>query len=331
MRPFQFVRPTTPLGAVEAASAAPGAAFIGGGTCLVDLMKLDVQSPPVVIDVHALGSGDAVSDTKDGLRIDARARNSDVADHPLVKRRYPVLSEALLAGASPQLRNMATVGGNLMQRTRCAYFRDVGVGACNKRSPGSGCAARDGWSRMHAVVGGSDQCIAVNPSDMCVALLALDAVVYTRRRLDTRAIAMNDLHLVPGDHPERETVLEPGELVTHVLLPHSSFAVRSGYVKVRDRASYAFALTSAAAALDLHADGHIVAARVAMGGVGTKPWRCPEVEKALIGQHASLPAFTRAAALALGDARVTPDNAFKVPLGRRTIVRALDRAAGAAG
>ncbi|HVR60496.1 MAG TPA: FAD binding domain-containing protein, partial [Polyangia bacterium] len=239
-------------------------------------------------------------------------------------------SQAFLAGASAQLRNMATVGGNLMQRTRCAYFRDVGVAACNKRAPGSGCAARGGWTRMHAVLGGSEHCIAVHPSDMCVALLALDAVVHTRRRQDRRAIAMADLHVEPGDHPERESLLDPGELITHVVLPRAPFAARSRYVKVRDRASYAFALASAAAALDVAGDGAIRAARVALGGVATKPWRCPEVESALVGQRAARGVFVRAAALALRDARPLPDNAFKVELGRRTIVRALERAAGVA-
>ncbi len=299
--------------------------------CRVDLMKLDVQAPPLLVDLNAraLDAGGAVTDTPDGLRIDARARNSDVAHHPLVQARYPALAEALLSGASAQVRNMATVGGNLMQRTRCAYFRDVGVGACNKRAPGSGCAAREGWSRMHAVLGGSDRCIAVHPSDMCVALLALDAVVHTRRRQDARAIAMGDLHVVPGDHPERETVLGPGELITHVILPRTLFAARSRYVKVRDRASFAFALASAAVALDVAGNGTIRAARVAMGGVATKPWRCPEVERALVGQHAARALFVRAAALALRDAHPTPDNAFKVELGRRTIVRALEHAAGA--
>ncbi|HXI56252.1 MAG TPA: xanthine dehydrogenase family protein subunit M [Polyangia bacterium] len=345
MRPFRYLRATDSATAVEQAAsvgAGAGAAFIGGGTCLVDLMKLDVQNPAVLIDVSTLapevaragagiGTGaSTIEETTEGLFIGAQARNSDVAHHPLVQSRYPVLSEALMAGASPQVRNMATVGGNLMQRTRCAYFRDVGTPACNKRTPGSGCAAQEGWTRMHAVLGGSNQCIAVHPSDMCVALLALDAVVHTRRRqgVTTRAIPIAELHVVPGEQPQRETVLEPGELITHVTLPPSPFAARSRYVKVRDRASFAFALASAAVALDLRGDGTIKEARVALGGVATKPWRCPEVEKALIGQHATRATFTKAAALAMQDARTTPDNAFKVALGRRTIVRALERAAG---
>jgi xanthine dehydrogenase YagS FAD-binding subunit len=330
MRPFRYLRASDAATAIQQASA-PGAAYIGGGTGLVDLMKLDVQTPQLLIDIRMLERREDVSEGQDGVRISAGARNSDVARHPLIQRGYPVLAEALLAGASPQIRNMATVGGNLMQRTRCAYFRDVGVSACNKRAPGSGCAAQDGWSRMHAVLGGSDKCIAAHPSDMCVALVALDAVVHTRRQNDTRAIAIADLHVVPGDHPERETVLEPGELITHVVLPRSPFAPHSRYVKVRDRAAFAFALASAAVALDRRADGVIKAARVALGGVASKPWRCPEVEEALVGAHARREIFERAAALALRTAHTTPDNAFKVTLGRRTIVRALERVAGVTG
>jgi xanthine dehydrogenase YagS FAD-binding subunit len=330
MRPFRYLRVTDAATAVQQA-AAPGTAYIGGGTCLVDLMKLDVQTPQLLIDIRLLERGEDVSEGPDGVRIAASARNSDVARHPLIQRGYPALAEALLAGASPQIRNMATVGGNLMQRTRCAYFRDAGVSACNKRAPGSGCAAQDGWTRMHAVLGGSDRCIAAHPSDMCVALVALDAVVHTRRQNDTRAIPAADLHVVPGDHPERETVLEPGELITHVVLPRSPFAAHSRYVKVRDRASFAFALASAAVALDRRADGVIKAARVALGGVASKPWRCPEVEEALVGAHARRETFERAAALALRTAHTTPDNAFKVTLGRRTIVRALERVAGVTG
>ena len=334
MRPFRYLRAPDAATAVQQA-AAPGTAYIGGGTCLVDLMKLDVQTPQLLIDIRRLqergNTGEDVSDGPDGVRIAAGARNSDVARHPLIQRGYPALAEALLAGASPQIRNMATVGGNLMQRTRCAYFRDVGVSACNKRAPGSGCAAQEGWSRMHAVLGGSDKCIAAHPSDMCVALVALDAVVHTRRQNDIRSILAADLHVVPGEHPERETVLEAGELITHVVLPRTPFAAHSRYVKVRDRAAFAFALASAAVALDRRADGVIKAARVALGGVASKPWRCPEVEEALVGAHARRETFERAAALALRTAHTTPDNAFKVTLGRRTIVRALERVAGVTG
>jgi xanthine dehydrogenase YagS FAD-binding subunit len=341
MRPFRYLRVTDETAALEACAAqsranlgpaSSGAAFVGGGTCLIDLMKLGVQSPVALIDVTALPQAAAIEDTAEGLRIGALARNSDVAFDPLVRARYPALSEALLSGASPQLRNMATVGGNLMQRTRCAYFRDVGVESCNKRTPGSGCAAQAGWTRMHAVLGGSQRCIAVNPSDMCVALVALDAVVHTRRRQGPpRVIAAAELHTLPGDHPEIETVLEPGELVTHVTLPPSPFAARSRYVKVRDRSSYAFALASAAVALDLGPARGIRAARVALGGVATKPWRSREAEAALVGQTASRATFERAARLAMRDARATGENAFKITLAERTLVRALERAATESG
>jgi len=330
VHPFRYLRPADRAAALNAA-AAPGAAFIGGGTLLVDLMKLGVMAPAAVVDLGGLGPAAAAIEEAqggEGLRIGALARNSDVAWHALVRERYPALSQALLSGASPQVRNMATVGGNLLQRTRCAYFRDVAVGACNKRAPGSGCAAQaaGAWTRMHAVLGGSDGCIAVHPSDMCVALVALDAVVHTEGHKGARAIPIADFHALPGAHPEVETVLQPGELITHVTLPASPFAARSRYVKVRDRAAFAFALASAAVALDL--DGKTVrAARVALGGVATKPWRSREAEAALAGQPATRESFQRAAALAMQGARPTPGNAFKVRLGERTIVRALELAA----
>lgn len=333
MRPFRYSRPADATAALIAAM--PGdAVFLGGGTTLVDLMKLGVTSPSALVDVSRLG-GPAVQETSAGLQIAATARNSDIAIHPLIVERYPALSEALLSGASPQVRNMATIGGNLLQRTRCAYFRDVGVEACNKRAPGSGCAARDGWSRMHAILGGSDHCIAVHPSDMCVALVALDAVVHTRGRAGTRAIRIEELHTEPGAHPEIETVLAPDELVTHVVLPPSALAVRSCYVKVRDRSAFAFALASAAVALELAEPsskdaGRIRAARVALGGVATKPWRCREVEEILVGHAPSFELFERAAARAVTGARTTSQNAFKVALVQRTIARALSRASGVA-
>lgn len=340
MHRFRYLRPADQAGALEAVAATPGAAFIAGGTGLVDLMKLGVETPPALVDVadlvaraagasaaaSPLSAAAAVEESADGVRIPASARNSDVAHHPLIRTRYPALSEALLSGASPQLRNMATVGGNLMQRTRCAYFRDLGVSACNKRAPGSGCAARGGWSRMHAVLGGSDHCIAVHPSDMCVALVALDAVVHTTRVQGPRAIPVAELHRLPGDHPDVETSLERGELITHVTLPATALAARSRYVKVRDRAAYAFALASAAVALDLSPAGTIRAARVALGGVATKPWRSVEAEAALVGQRAARATFERAAAQAVRGARPTAENTFKVTLAQRTIVRALERA-----
>ena len=332
MRPFHYVRPADVAGALQAASATE-TAYLGGGTTLVDLMKLGVQAPAALIDVnHLTARPSEIAEIAGGISIPATARNSDVAAHPLVRKRFPALAEALLAGASPQIRNMATVGGNLLQRTRCAYFRDVAVGECNKRLPGSGCAAQmeGAWTRMHAVLGGSARCIAAHPSDMCVALLALDAVVHTRRiRGEGREIPIADLHTLPGEHPETETILEHGELITHVTIPATPLAARSCYVKVRDRASFAFALAAAAAALEV-SGGNIRAARLALGGVGTKPWRRPDVEQALIGRRAKRSTYEKAAALALADARSTPGNAFKVTLAQRTIVRALERAAESA-
>jgi xanthine dehydrogenase YagS FAD-binding subunit len=300
---------------------------IGGGTNVLDLMKLHVQNPAVLVDINSLPLAD-IREENGGLRIGALVRNSDLANHPLVKQRYPVLSEALLAGASPQLRNMATVGGNILQRTRCSYFRDISQ-PCNKREPGSGCGALEGFNRMHAVLGTSDQCIATHPSDMCVALAVLDATVHVTGPKGERKVTFGDFHLLPGAHPEQESVLQPGELITHVTLPASRFAAKSRYLKVRDRASYAFALTSAAVALEL--DGKTIKdARVALGGVGTKPWRSPEAEKALIGQPADEVRFKAAAEAALKGAKPRAHNAFKVELARRTLVRALSLTAGIA-
>jgi xanthine dehydrogenase YagS FAD-binding subunit len=308
-------------------SAQPAStALIAGGTNLLDLMKLHVQNPALLVDINDLPLGQVEELEGGALRIGTLVRNSDLAAHPLVRQRYPVLSEALLAGASPQLRNMATLGGNVLQRTRCAYFRDVSQ-ACNKREPGTGCAALEGYNRMHAVLGVSNQCIAANPSDMNVALVALDASLQVTGPQGGRDIPFAAFHLEPGAHPERETVLQPGELITHVTLPASGFAARSRYLKVRDRASYAFALASAAVALELDGDT-IRDARVALGGVGTKPWRSTEAEKALIGQKADEVRFKAAAAAALRGARPRAHNAFKVDLARRTLVRALSLTAG---
>jgi len=320
MRGFDYERPSADADAIRSGRES-SARFIAGGTLLVDLLRLDVERPARVVDLNGL-SHTALEVSANGLRIGALVRNSDLAEHPQVIAAFPALSQALLSGASPQIRNMATVGGNLLQRTRCSYFRDVAVEACNKRTPGSGCAALTGYSRMHAVLGVSDRCIAAHPSDMCVALLALDAVVHTLGPRGERAIPLADLHTLPGARPERESVLEPGEIVTHVSLVKSALAARSAYVKARDRASYAFALASAAAALEL--DGNLVrAARVALGGVASKPWRCPEVEQALVGKPATKESFQAAAALAMRDAKTTVDNQFKVELGRRVIARAL--------
>ncbi len=326
MHPFTYVRATDEASASEAGTR-PGAAILAGGTTLVDLMRLGVMRPDTVVDITRLALA-AIEETPDGIRIGALARNTDVAVHPAIAQRYPVLAEALLSGASPQLRNMATVGGNLLQRTRCPYFRDAGT-PCNKREPGSGCSAIGGATRSHAVLGTSASCIATHPSDMCVGLLALDAVVHVRGAAGERAIALADLHTLPGDHPEIEHALAPGELVTAVTLPASRFAARSRYVKVRDRASFAFALASAGVALDL--DGKTIRdARVALGGVATKPWRALAAERELVGHTPTRETFQRAANAALADARSQGDNAFKIELARRTIVRALERAGGAA-
>jgi len=323
MKAFDYDRPTADADAIRAGRA-NGARFIAGGTLLVDLLRLDVERPDLLVDLNGLDHAE-LKVSGDSLRIGALVRNSDLAAHPEVISSFPALSQALLSGASPQIRNMATVGGNLLQRTRCSYFRDVAVEACNKRKPGSGCAALNGYSRMHAVLGVSDQCIALNPSDMCVALLALDAVVHTQGPHGQRALPIADLHTLPGRHPEIESVLEAGEIVTHVSLAKTALAKRSVYVKVRDRASFAFALASAAVALELEGD-RVRQARVALGGVGTKPWRCPEVEQALLGRPASPETFAAAAALGLREAKTTIDNQFKVELARRVIARALSLA-----
>jgi xanthine dehydrogenase YagS FAD-binding subunit len=323
MQPFHFLRAETADQAVEAGRR-EAARFVAGGTTLIDLMRLEVMRPALVVDITGLPLAQ-IEDTGSGLKIGALASNTDVAYHPLVTARFPALAEALLSGASPQLRNMATVGGNLLQRTRCPYFRD-GTSACNKRAPGSGCAAQDGFTRSHAVLGTSTRCIATHPSDMAVALVALDAIVHTHGPSGDRAIPVADFHTVPGEHPEIESVLSPGELVMYVELPASPFAARSRYTKVRDRASFSFALASAAVALDVRG-GTVRDARIALGGVATKPWRAKDAERALIGKAPSIDSFRRAAAIALEGATPRDDNAFKVELARRTIVRALQRGA----
>src|SRR6478735_4056256 len=320
MKDSDYVKPAADADAIHAGQAA-GARFIAGGTLLVDLLRLDVEQPESLVDLNGLPHA-TIEVEANGLRIGALVKNSDLADHPQVIASFPALSQALLSGASPQIRNMATVGGNLLQRTRCPYFRDIAVEACNKRKPGSGCAAIGGYSRMHAVLGGSDHCIAVNPSDMCVALLALDAIVHVRGARSERAVPLADFHTLPGTRPDVESSLKAGEIVTAVTLVKSALAKRSAYVKVRDRASFAFALASAAVGLEL--DGELVrSARVALGGVATKPWRCPEVERALLGKPATIESFRAAAAEAMRDAKTTSDNQFKVELARRVIARAL--------
>jgi xanthine dehydrogenase YagS FAD-binding subunit len=327
MRDFTYARAQNEADASAEVAANPEALFLAGGTTLIDLAKLEVMTPSRLIDIGSLSLGRIELYATGGVRIGALARNSDVADNETIRKQYPVLAEALLSGASPQLRNMATVGGNLLQRTRCAYFRDTAC-ACNKRRPGSGCAAIGGYARMHAILGTSASCIAAHPSDMCVALLALDATIHTRGPRGERSIAMADLHTLPGDHPEIETVLAHGELITAVSLPASRMAARSHYVKVRDRASYAFALASAAVALDVH-DGVIRDARVALGGVATKPWRATEAERALIGQAPTSSVYATAGAAAVAGASPQKDNAFKVELAKRTVMRALEELGGA--
>src|SRR5919197_1615246 len=271
----------------------PNPAFVAGGTTLIDLMKLNVMTPASLVDINRLPLGDIEHLPDGGMRIGAMVRNSDLAHDPTVVTRFPVLSQALLSGASPQLRNVATVGGNLLQRTRCSYFRDTAY-ACNKRQPGAGCAAMDGYNRMHAVLGGSDHCIATHPSDMAVALVALDAVVHIQGSDGERTVPVGEFHLLPGQTPHLETVVQPGELLTHVTVPNSPFAAHSAYVKLRDRASYEFALASAAAALELEG-GRIRAVRVALGGVATKPWRAPEAERVLTGATVDATTFRAAA------------------------------------
>ena len=319
MTPFTYHRAATASEAAQHAGAA--GKYLGGGTNLVDLMRETIERPASLIDVTGLDS--AIAEQPDGgLLIGAAARNTAVAEHRLVRDRYPLLARAIVAGASAQIRNMATVGGNLLQRTRCLYFYDVDGARCNKRAPGEGCDAIGGLNRNHAILGASDACIATHPSDMCVALAALDAVVHVQGVDGARAIAFTDFHRLPEDRPDVETLLRPGELITGIALPPMAFARRSTYRKVRDRASYAFALVSVAAALDME-DGRIADVRLALGGVAHKPWRAPRAEAALRGQPASAALFLDAARAELADARPLRDNGFKVELAQRTIVAVL--------
>ena len=311
MRPFELTAPAT----VDAALASPGT-FLAGGTTLVDLMKLNVLTPQHVLDINELPLRGI--DTNDGLRIGALERMSDIAGHPGV---YPVISRALLLSASQQLRNMASIGGNLLQRTRCTYFRDVAM-PCNKREPGSGCPAIAGANRMHAVLGTSDACVATHASDVAVALVALGAEIRLVSATGSRTVELADFYRLPGDSPEVENDLRPGELIVEVLVPRLDWASRSTYVKVRDRQSYEFALCSAAVALDIQ-DSRVVDARVAVGGVATVPWRLTAVEAALRGAPATPAAFEAAASVAADGARPLAANEFKVPLLKRTVVRAL--------
>jgi xanthine dehydrogenase YagS FAD-binding subunit len=320
MEPFAYARADNPGAAVRQVAGAPRAAFLAGGTNVIDFMKLNVQVPDRLVDVNHVGL-DRIEVTDTQVRVGALVRNSDLAWHEEVRRRYPVLSEALLSGATPQLRNMATTGGNLLQRTRCPYYRDT-AWACNKRQPGSGCSALEGYNRSHAILGTSEKCIATHPSDMCVALAALDTVIRTQGPKGERAIPFDDFYVPYGEDPAKENVLEHGELITAVEWPHRDWLRRSHYLKVRDRASFEFALASCAAALEVK-DGKIASARVALGGVATRPWRAAEAEQALVGQAPDEKVFDAAARAALRGAKPQKFNAFKVELCRRTIVRAL--------
>ncbi|MFL6514701.1 MAG: FAD binding domain-containing protein [Chthoniobacterales bacterium] len=321
MNPFSYSRANDPAAALS--QLGPDGKFLGGGTNLIDLMKMGVERPGRLVDINKLPLAQIEELPNGGVRLGALARNSDVADHALIKSRYPVLSEALVAGASPQLRNMATVGGNLMQRTRCFYFYDPAFPQCNKRQPGSGCGALEGFNRIHAIFGQSEQCIATNPSDMSVALAALEAVVRVQGPKGEREIKFDEFHRLPGTTPNIDTNLAADELITAVDLPPLPFATRSHYLKVRDRATYAFALVSVAAMLDLDEGKKIKAARVAMGGVAHKPWRALRTEQQLIGKPADEATFRAAAEAELANARAYKHNIFKIELARRTIVRAL--------
>jgi xanthine dehydrogenase YagS FAD-binding subunit len=325
MNTFTYTRADDVASAVRAIAADGAARFIAGGTNLLDLMKENVEHPSRLIDITRLPLGEIRPGAEGGLRLGALATNADVAYHPEVERRYPLLSTAILAGASPQLRNMASVGGNLMQRTRCPYFYDTAT-PCNKREPGTGCSAIDGINRSHAILGTSEHCIATHPSDMCVALAALQAVVHVTGPAGDRAIPLAELHRLPGDTPHVDTNLGPVEIITAVELPARGFADHHAYVKVRERTSYAFALVSVAAALDM--DGEtITEARLALGGVAPRPWRDPEADALLRGRPATGESVQRAAGVLLREARGFGDNDFKIELARRAIVRAVGQAA----
>jgi xanthine dehydrogenase YagS FAD-binding subunit len=329
MNPFEYHRATQPDQAIDAIAGSVHAKFLAGGTNLVDLMKDHVETPEVIVDINRLPLA-AIEPLPDGgLRLGALSRNSETANHPLVRQQYPMLAQAILSGASPQLRNRATNGGNLLQRTRCYYFMDVGFAQCNKRNPGSGCGAIGGLNRNHAILGASEQCIATNPSDMCVALAALEARIHVKGPKGARVIPIAEFHRLPGDMPQVDTNLRGDELVLSIDLPPSRLTRHSHYLKVRDRASYEFALVSVAAGLEI--DGNkIRAARIALGGVAHKPWRSVEAENELVGHDPSAEAFMRAAERALENAEPRHDNKFKVELAKRSIVRALKTAGGVA-
>ena len=333
MHTFEFIRPADPAGAIATAAQAKTAQqgadvrFIAGGTTLLDLMKLNVETPVQLIDINRLPL-DKVEATPDGgLKIGATVRNSDLAHHPTVRRDYSVLSQAILNGASAQLRNMATTAGNLLQRTRCMYFRDTAM-PCNKREPGTGCPAITGSNRMLAVLGTSEHCIATNPSDMCVAMAALEARIHVQGAKGSRAIPIGDFHVLPGSTPNRETVLDPGDLITYVTLPPPTTGSKQIYLKLRDRASYEFALASAAVVITVES-GNVTKARIALGGVGTKPWRSSEAEAALLGKPAVAVTFRKSAEAAMRHAKPQSENGFKIELARRCLAHALKMAMAA--
>jgi xanthine dehydrogenase YagS FAD-binding subunit len=330
MHTFEFTRPKDAASAITTAAQATTAQqgadirFLAGGTTLLDLMKLEVETPARLVDINRLPY-DKIEQTSEGLKIGASVRNSDLAYDARVQRDYSVLSQAILSGASAQIRNMATTAGNLLQRTRCVYFRDNAM-PCNKREPGTGCPAITGSNRMLAILGTSEHCIATNPSDMCVAMAALEAVIHVQGPSGTRAIPIGDFHLLPGDTPHRENVLQPGDLITHVTLPAPIEGSRQFYLKLRDRASYEFALASTAVIMRVDG-GKIGYVRVALGGVGTKPWRSPEAEATLTGKPADAASFRNAAEAALRGARPQSENRFKIELAKRCLTHALQTAA----
>jgi xanthine dehydrogenase YagS FAD-binding subunit len=324
MRPFSYVLVDTPAAAVRSVTALTTAKYLAGGTNLLDLMKEDIERPTQLVDINRLDLA-RITQTSKGLSIGALAKNTDTANHPLVRQQYPLLTKAILAGASPQLRNMATNGGNLMQRTRCQYFYDIEM-PCNKRVPGTGCGAMQGINRIHAIIGYSDKCIATYPGDMANALYALDAVIRLRKADGTeRTLPVQDFHRLPGNTPEKDNNLEHGELIVAIDVPKNNFAKKSYYLKVRDRASYAFAMVAVAAALETSGNT-IKQARIVLGGVAHKPWRSSDAEAALTGRPPTDASFRTAAEAALRDAKPFEHNAYKVDLGKRAIVLALQRA-----
>ena len=322
MRPFIYTRPTTIDAAIQSYAQAPESKYIGGGTNLIDLMKMGVETPAHLVDISRVPLN-TIEEHNGGLRIGAMMTNSEAANHRLIRTRYPVLSQAMLAGASQQLRNKATMGGNLLQRTRCYYFYDPSYPECNKRTPGSGCAAREGHNRIHAILGASEQCIATNPSDMNVALAALDAVIQVQGPRGSRSIPIAEFHRLPGDEPQLDTNLRAGELITAIDLPALPYARRSSYLKIRDRNSYAFALVSVATVLDVDESGVIRRAHVALGGVAHKPWRAIHAERVMTGHKPDQAVLREAANAELHAAKAYKDNAFKIELARRALARAV--------